>query len=232
MVFRQLFDYTSYTYTYLIGDAGRAILIDPVLEHVDQYLRLLSELDLTLDSTVETHVHADHVTAAGQLRAATGCTVIQGVKSAASGVDRSVDDGDSIAVGGLQLQVLYTPGHTDDSYCFLLEQAGQKYLFTGDTLFIRGTGRTDFQHGDNQAHYNSIFNKLLTLPEDTLVYPGHDYKGMTVSTIGEEKRHNPRLQVADAAAYGQLMDGLNLPKPKLIDVAVPANLALGLNEQS
>ena len=228
MVFRQLFDYTSYTYTYLIADSGKATLIDPVLENVNQYLRLLKELELTLDSTIETHVHADHVTAAGKLREATGCTVIQGVKSAAKGMDRTVDDGDVIDVGGLQLKVLYTPGHTDDSYCFLLEQGGQNYLFTGDTLFIRGTGRTDFQHGDNAAHYDSIFNKLLTLPEDTLVYPGHDYKGMTVSTIGEEKRFNPRLQVADAAAYGELMDGLNLPKPKLIDIAVPANIELGL----
>ncbi|MCV6605570.1 MAG: MBL fold metallo-hydrolase [Porticoccaceae bacterium] len=229
MVFRQLFDYSSYTYTYLIADGGRATLIDPVLENIDQYLGLLKELDLTLDSTIETHVHADHVTAAGKLREATGCTVIQGVKSAARGMDRSVDDGDVIAVGAIDLKVLYTPGHTDDSYCFLMERGGQNYLFSGDTLFIRGTGRTDFQHGDSQAHYNSIFNKLLTLPEDTLVYPGHDYRGMTVSTIGEEKRFNPRLQVASAEDYAHIMDNLNLPNPKLIDIAVPANIELGLN---
>ena len=231
MLFRQLFDEVSYTYTYLIADreSGKATLIDPVLEKVDQYTRLLSELELTLDSTVETHVHADHVTAAGKLREVTGCTVIQGIKSAATGMDRTVDDGDVISVGAIDVKVLYTPGHTDDSYCFLVEDGGQNYLFTGDTLFIRGTGRTDFQHGDSAAHYDSIFNKLLTLPEDTLVYPGHDYKGMTVSTIGEEKRFNPRLQVTNAEAYAEIMDGLNLPKPKLIDVAVPANLALGLN---
>ncbi|MGS2724380.1 MBL fold metallo-hydrolase [Porticoccus sp. GXU_MW_L64] len=229
MILRQLFDYSSYTYTYLIGDGGKAVLIDPVLENIDQYLRLLEQLGLALESTLETHVHADHVTAAGRLREITGCTVIQGEKSAARGIDRVVIDGDVIAVGGLELKVLYTPGHTDDSYCFLLEQGGQNYLFTGDTLFIRGTGRTDFQHGDSQAHYASIFNKLLTLPEDTLVYPGHDYNGMTVSTIGEEKHFNPRLQVADAQAYAEIMDNLNLPNPKLIDIAVPANIALGLN---
>lgn len=230
MLFRQLFDEVSYTYTYLIADrdSGKALLIDPVLEKVDLYLNLLKELELTLDSTVETHVHADHVTAAGKLRAATGCTVIQGEKSAAEGVDKRIHDGDVISVGSIALKVLYTPGHTDDSYCFLLEDNGQNYLFTGDTLFIRGTGRTDFQHGDSAGHYDSITTKLLTLPEETLVYPGHDYKGMTVSTIGEEKRFNPRLQVSDAAGYVEIMDNLNLPKPKLIDVAVPANLKLGM----
>lgn len=231
MLFRQLFDEVSYTYTYLIADkdSGQALLIDPVLEKLDQYTTLLDELGLALACTIETHVHADHVTAAGKLREATGCKVIQGQKSAANGADSTVHDGDVIAVGSVQVSVLYTPGHTDDSYCFLVEEGGQNYLFTGDTLFIRGTGRTDFQHGDSADHYDSIFNKLLTLPEDTLVYPGHDYKGMTVSTIGEEKRFNPRLQVANAEAYAEIMDNLNLPKPKLIDVAVPANLELGLS---
>jgi sulfur dioxygenase len=228
MLFRQLFDHDTYTYTYLIAqDYGQpAFIIDSVDKHIDLYLRLLKEYQLTLAATLDTHVHADHITASGKLRQATQCKIIMGAHSKAQGLDQTLADGEVITIGGMALTALYTPGHTDDSYCYLLADR----VFTGDTLFIRGSGRTDFQHGNSVHAYQSITEKLFTLPEATLVYPGHDYNGMTVSTIGEEKQHNPRLQVRSVAEYQQLMDNLNLAKPKLIDVAVPANLQCGLTE--
>ncbi len=226
MIFRQLFDSVSCTYTYLIASrrGGEALIIDPVLEKVDRYLQLLDELDLKLIKAVDTHVHADHITGLGELRDRTRCITVMGEQSQVDVVSVRVSEGDPIEIEGLALETLYTPGHTDDSYSFLLEGR----VFTGDTLLIRGTGRTDFQHGDPVAQYDSIFNKLLKLPEETLVYPAHDYKGDTVSTIGEEKAYNPRLQVSSVAQYVEIMNNLKLPNPKMMDVAVPANLKVGL----
>ena len=225
MLFRQLFDHTSHTYTYLLAArrGGEALIIDPVLENTAQYVRLLEELDAKLVMAVDTHIHADHVTALGALRNETGCASAMGKMTRAECVSVHFHEGDKLCVDNLHLDVLYTPGHTDDSYSFVLTDR----VFTGDTLLIRGTGRTDFQNGDPAAQYDSLFGKLLVLPEDTLVYPAHDYNGMTVSTIAEEKRHNPRLQVADRQAYIELMNGLELDNPKLMDIAVPANRACG-----
>ncbi len=226
MIFRQLFDSVSCTYSYLIGSrkGGEALIIDPVLDNVDRYLRLLSELDMKLVKAVDTHLHADHITGLGALRDSTRCITVMGEQSTADMVCQRVKDGDRIDVDGIRLKAIHTPGHTDDSYCFLLDGR----VFTGDTLFIRGTGRTDFQNGDPVAQYDSIFNKLLRLPDETLVYPGHDYKGDTVSTIREEKVYNPRLQVGSAEQYAEIMNGLNLPNPKMFDIAVPANMRIGL----
>ena len=226
MIFRQLYDHESSTYTYLLAErnGGEALLIDPVLKHTDQYVRLIEEMDLKLVLAVDTHIHADHVTALGSLRNHTGCVSAMGEMTRAECVSMHFQEGDRLKVDNLQLDVLYTPGHTSDSYSFLLPDR----VFTGDTLLIRGTGRTDFQNGDPAAQYDSLFNKLLKLPEQTLVYPAHDYKGMTVSSIGEEKRHNPRLQVADKQAYIEMMNGLKLDNPRLMDIAVPANRACGL----
>ncbi len=226
MIFRQFFDSVSGSYTYLLASrrGGEALIIDPVLEKVDRYLQLLDELELKLVKALDTHVHADHITGLGALRNRTRCITVMGQESGVDVVSQRVSDGDRIDIEGLSLQALYTPGHTDDSYCFLLADR----VFTGDTLLIRGTGRTDFQNGDARTQYDSIFNKLLTLPNETLVYPGHDYKGDTVSTIGEEKAFNPRLQVTCAEEYAEIMDNLNLPDPKQMDVAVPANLRVGL----
>ncbi len=227
MIFRQLFDSVSFTYTYLLASrrGGEALLIDPVIDKVDHYLRLLGELDLKLAKAVDTHVHADHISGLGALRDHTRCVTVMGRKSGTDVVSMRVDEGDKIEIGSIALDVLYTPGHTDDSYCFVMADR----VFTGDTLFIRGTGRTDFQHGDPRLAYDSLFNKVLKLPDDMLVYPGHDYKGDTVSTIGEEKAFNPRLQVTSVEEYADLMDNLNLPNPKQMDVAVPANLKLGFS---
>lgn len=225
MLFRQLFERESSTYTYLIAPhaGGEALLIDPVKTELGKYLQLIDELGLRLVVAIDTHVHADHVTALGDLRAASNCATLMGEQSKAECVSRKVSDGERIKVGGLELRALYTPGHTDDSYSFVMKDR----VFTGDTLLIRGTGRTDFQNGDPAAEYDSLFGKLLRLPERTLVYPGHDYRGWTVSSIGEERAHNPRLQARTKADYVALMRGLRLPNPKLMDVAVPANLACG-----
>ena len=229
MIFRQLFDQVSATYTYLLASrpGGEALIIDPVLEKVDRYIQLVNELDLKLVKAIDTHLHADHVTGIGALRDRTYCVTVMGEQSKADVVSMRVADGDKLTIEGLSLEVLYTPGHTDDSYCFRL---GDR-VFTGDTLLIRGTGRTDFQNGDPRAQYESIFNKLLRLPDETLVFPAHDYKGETVSTIAEERRFNPRLQVKSVEQYVEVMNGLNLPNPKMMDVAVPANMRVGLAQE-
>jgi sulfur dioxygenase len=230
MIFRQLFDSVSGTYTYLLASrrGGEALIIDPVIEKVERYLQLVKELDLNLVKAVDTHLHADHITGLGALRDRTRCITVMGEMSKVDVVSMRVSEGDRLTIEGLALDVLYTPGHTDDSYSFRLNDR----VFTGDTLLIRGTGRTDFQNGDARAQYDSIFNKLLKLPDDTLVFPAHDYKGETVSTIGEEKAFNPRLQVRSADEYAELMNNLNLPNPKLMDVAVPANMRVGLAQEA
>jgi glyoxylase-like metal-dependent hydrolase (beta-lactamase superfamily II)/rhodanese-related sulfurtransferase len=226
MIFRQLFDSTSSTYTYLLASrsGGEALIIDPVLEKVDRYVQLLRELNLKLIKAVDTHVHADHITGLGALRDRTHCITVMGEQSRTDVVSVRVGDGDRIEIEGVSLLAVYTPGHTDDSYSFVMADR----VFTGDTLLIRGTGRTDFQNGDATQQYHSIFHKLLKLPDDTLVYPAHDYKGDMVSTIGEERAYNPRLQVASLDEYVELMSKLNLPNPKMMDVAVPANLRIGM----
>lgn len=230
MLLRQLFDLESCTYTYLLADAATrdAVIIDPVKGQVPAYLQLLRELDLTLRAALDTHVHADHITGLGELRAATGCPSWMGRESAASCVSARFGDGTGLAFGRHRLVAMHTPGHTDDSYSFYLEADGQRMVFTGDTLLIRGTGRTDFQNGSARDQYHSLFDRLLQLPPDTLVYPAHDYKGWSVSTIAEERAFNPRLQVNGEAAYVQLMDQLKLPNPRLMDVAVTANQACGM----
>jgi glyoxylase-like metal-dependent hydrolase (beta-lactamase superfamily II) len=225
MIFRQLFDHTSHTYTYLVAErqGGEALLIDPVLENTEQYVRVIEELDVKLVLAVDTHIHADHITALGALREQTGCASAMGTMTQTECVSVHFHEGEKLRIDNLHLDTLYTPGHTDDSYSFVLNDR----VFTGDTLLIRGTGRTDFQNGDPAAQYDSLFGKLLTLPEDTLVYPAHDYNGMTVSSIREEKRFNPRLQVSSKQAYMDLMNGLELANPKLMDIAVPANRICG-----
>ena len=230
MIFRQLFDSTSGTYTYLLASrhGGEALIIDPVLEKVDRYLQLIKELDLNLVKAVDTHLHADHITGLGALRDRTRCITVMGEQTKADVVSMRLADGDKLTIEGLSLEAMYTPGHTDDSYSFLM---GDR-VFTGDTLLIRGTGRTDFQNGDSRQQYESLFGRLLKLPDETLVFPAHDYKGDTVSTIGEEKRYNPRLQVKSVEEYVDLMSKLNLPNPKMMDVAVPANIKVGLAQES
>ena len=228
MIFRQLFDSVSGTYSYLLASraGGEALILDPVIEKVDRYCQLLRELDLRLVKAVDTHLHADHITGLGELRDRTHCVTIMGEQSMADVVAMRVADGDKVTIEGLCLDVMYTPGHTDDSYSYLM---GDR-VFTGDTLLIRGTGRTDFQNGSARSQYDSIFNRLLKLPDETMVFPAHDYKGDTVSTIGEEKRYNPRLQVRSINEYVELMNNLNLPNPKLMDVVVPANMHVGLHQ--
>jgi glyoxylase-like metal-dependent hydrolase (beta-lactamase superfamily II)/rhodanese-related sulfurtransferase len=229
MIFRQLFDSVSGTYSYVLASrpGGEALILDPVLEKVDRYCQLLRELDLRLVKAVDTHLHADHVTGLGELRDRTHCITIMGEQSKADVVSMRVSEGDKVMIEGLSLDVMYTPGHTDDSYSYLM---GDR-VFTGDTLLIRGTGRTDFQNGSAKAQYDSIFNRLLKLPDETMVFPAHDYKGDTVSTIGEEKRYNPRLQVRSIDEYVELMGNLNLPNPKLMDVVLPANMHVGLHQE-
>src|ERR1700751_5700711 len=228
MIFRQLFDSVSGTSPYLIASrrGGEALILDPVLEKVDRYIQLVGELDLKLVKAVDTHLHADHLTGLGALRDRTHCVTVMGERSKVDVVSMRLTEGDKLTIEGLALDVLYTPGHTDDSYSFLMRDR----VFTGDTLLIRGTGRTDFQNGDPRAQYDSIFNKLLKLPNETLVYPAHDYKGDTVSTIGEEKLFNPRLKVKSVDEYVDLMNNLKLPNPKMMDVAVPANMHVGLHQ--
>jgi sulfur dioxygenase len=229
MIFRQLFDQVSGTYSYLLASrhGGEALIIDPVLERVDRYLQLVRELDLKLVKAVDTHLHADHITGLGALRDKTQCITVMGEQTKADVVSMRLGDGDKLTIEGLALDAIYTPGHTDDSYSFVMPDR----VFTGDTLLIRGTGRTDFQNGDPRSQYDSIFGRLLKLPEATLVYPAHDYKGDTVSTIGEEKAFNPRLQVKSIEEYVELMNNLKLANPKMMDVAVPANMKVGLHQE-
>ena len=225
MLFRQLFDKSSSTYTYLIASAkGReALIIDPVLENVEQYIKLLNELDLKLVKVIDTHIHADHITAASKLKNKTNCTTIMGEHTPSDAVEIKVKDNEIIYVDKLEIKVIYTPGHTKDSYSFLMDD----YLFSGDTLLINGTGRTDFQGGNSEDSYNSIFNRLLKLPEETLLYSAHDYNNQKVSTIGKEKKFNPRLQVNGINEYIDIMNNLNLSKPKLMDINVASNIKLG-----
>ena len=227
MIFKQVFDTKTSTYTYLIASAkGReAIIIDPVLENVDEYIQLLKELDLKLVKVIDTHIHADHVTGASKLKQATNCTTLMGEHTPADMVEIKVKDNELIKIDGLKIKSLYTPGHTSDSYSFLLDN----YLFSGDTLLINGTGRTDFQNGSSKDAYNSLFNNILKLPEETLVYPGHDYNGKFSSTIGNEKKFNPRLQVKSVDEYVEIMSNLNLSKPEMMDSNVSKNIRLGAN---
>lgn len=224
MIFRQLFERESSTYTYLLAarPGGHAVLIDPVDGFVDMYVQLLGQLGVTLACAIDTHTHADHITALGELRDRTGCQTVMGETSRATCVDRFVRDGEVLQCDGLALTAWFTPGHTDESFSFLLPDR----VFTGDLLLYRGTGRTDFQSGDAHKSWRSI-QRLFQLPDETLVYAAHDYKGWTVSTIGEEKRHNPRLAGKTEAEYVAIMQSLNLPRPAQMDVAVPANLACG-----
>ena len=225
MLFRQLFDTKSSTYTYLIASAkGReALIIDPVEENVDEYVNHLKELDLKLVKVIDTHIHADHVTGASKLKNNTNCSTVMGENSPAETVDIRLKDEETIEIDQLKIKALYTPGHTSDSYSFLMNN----YLFSGDTLLINGTGRTDFQNGSSKDAYNSLFNKLLKLPEETILYPGHDYNGKKSSTIGNEKKFNPRLQVDSVDQYIEIMSNLKLSKPKMIDTNVSRNLMLG-----
>jgi glyoxylase-like metal-dependent hydrolase (beta-lactamase superfamily II) len=225
MIFKQIFDQKSSTYTYLIAsDKGReALIIDPVIENVDEYIKLLKELDLKLVKVIDTHIHADHITGASKLKDITKCSTIMGDHTPAESVEIKVKDDEYIDLDNLKFRAMYTPGHTSDSYSFLMNN----YLFSGDTLLINGTGRTDFQNGNAKDAYNSIFNKLLKLPEETLLYPAHDYKGEIVSSIGKEKKQNPRLQVSSVEEYIDIMSNLNLKKPAELEINVARNINLG-----
>ena len=227
MIFKQVFDPKTSTYTYFIGSAkGReAVIIDPVIENVNKYIQLLTELDLKLVKVIDTHIHADHVTGASKLKKATNCATIMGEHTPSEAVEIKVKDNEIIKIDNLEIKSIYTPGHTSESYSFLLEN----YLFSGDALLINGTGRTDFQNGNSKDSYHSIFDKLLKLPEDTLLYPGHDYNGKKVSTIGNEKKFNPRLQVKNVDEYIEIMANLNLTKPDMMDSNVSRNIQLGIN---
>tara|TARA_B100000989_G_C19432986_1_gene423864 strand:- start:258 stop:944 length:687 start_codon:yes stop_codon:yes gene_type:complete len=228
MIFKQVFDQKSSTYTYLIASAeGReALIIDPVLENVEDYIKLLNELNLRLVKVIDTHIHADHVTGASKLKDLTKCSTIMGEHTPAEAVEIKVKDDEYIHLDNLKIRAMHTPGHTSDSFSFLMNN----YLFSGDTLLINGTGRTDFQNGNSKDAYNSLFNKILKLPDETLLYPAHDYKGETVSTIGKEKKFNPRLQVSNVEEYIEIMNNLNLKKPAEIDFNVANNIKLGAQD--
>jgi len=225
MIFKQIFDINSSTYTYLIASAkGReALIIDPVLENVEVYIKALKELDLRLVKVIDTHIHADHITAAFKLKKKTSCAIIMGEHTPSDTLEIKVKDDEIIKIDQLEIKTMHTPGHTSDSYSFLMNN----YLFSGDTLLINGTGRTDFQNGSAKDSYKSIFNKLLKLPDETLLYPAHDYNDKKFSTIGNEKKFNPRLQVKSEDDYVEIMNNLNLPKPKLIDINISRNIKLG-----
>ena len=227
MILKQVFDTRTSTYTYLIASAnGReAVIIDPVIENVSEYIQLLKELDLKLVKVIDTHIHADNVTAASKLKQATNCATLMGEHTPADAVEIKVKDNEMINIDDLNIKSIYTPGHTSESYSFLLDN----HLFSGDALLINGTGRTDFQNGNSRDSYHSIFDKLLKLPEDTLLYPGHDYNGKKVSTIGNEKKFNPRLQVKNVDEYIEIMSNLNLTKPDMMDSNVSRNIQLGIN---
>jgi len=229
MLFRQFFDTQSSTYTYVLASraGGEAVIIDPVKEQLEQYLKVIEQLDLQLVHAIDTHTHADHITALGDLRDATHCTTIMGELSKAHCVSQHVHEDEILRVDGIELRALYTPGHTDESFSFVLNPSAPQAVFTGDVLLIRGSGRTDFQGGDPHRSWDSIVNKLFKLPGATTLYPAHDYNGWTASSIGEEKQFNPRLAGKTETEYVEIMRGLNLPNPKMMDVAIPANLDCG-----
>ncbi len=222
MIFEQLFDTKSSTYTYIIssGKGREALIIDPVIESTDKYIKILKNLDLKLVKVIDTHIHADHISGLNELSKKTKCSKIMGEKSSSEILDIRVKENEKIKIENIELISMYTPGHTDCSYSFLMNDR----VFTGDTLLINSTGRTDFQNGNSHDAYYSLFNKLLKLPEKTLVYPAHDYNGKKYSTIESEKNNNPRLQVKSAEEYAEIMDNLNLKSPDMIDIAVPANI--------
>ncbi|WP_438397035.1 MBL fold metallo-hydrolase [Caballeronia sp. DA-9] len=229
MLFRQLFDSTSCTYTYVLASraGGEAIIIDPVKDQLEQYLKVIEERDLKLVHAIDTHTHADHITALGDLRDITHCTTIMGELSQAHCVSQHVREDELVCVDGIELRAIYTPGHTDESFSFVLNPSAPQAVFTGDVLLIRGSGRTDFQGGDAHRSWDSIVNKLFKLPDTTTLYPAHDYKGWTASSIGEEKHFNPRLAGKTESEYVDIMNSLHLPNPTMMDVAIPANLACG-----
>ena len=222
MIFEQLFDNKSSTYTYILssGKGREALIIDPVLDNTEQYLNLLDKLELKLVKVIDTHIHADHITGLNELSQRTKCRKIMGDRSKSEVVDLRVKENENVEIDNINLKVMYTPGHTDCSYSFLMEDR----IFTGDTLLINGTGRTDFQNGDPYQSYDSIFNKILKLPDNTLVFPAHDYNGKKSSTIQNERENNPRLQVSSASEYADIMNNLKLSNPEMMDIAVPANV--------
>ena len=222
MIFNQLFDNKSSTYTYIIasGKGREALIIDPVIENTDEYIKVLKNLDLKLVKVIDTHIHADHITGLNELSKRTGCSKIMGEQSKSEVLDIRVKDNEKIIIEDIELTSIYTPGHTDCSYSFLMNDR----VFTGDILLINTTGRTDFQSGSSYDAYDSLFNRLLKLPEKTLVYPAHDYNEKKYSTIENEKNNNPRLQVSSKEEYAEIMNSLNLSIPIMMDIAVPANI--------
>ena len=222
MIFNQFFDEVSSTFTYLIssGEGREALIIDPVIEKTNEYILYLKKLDLKLVKVIDTHIHADHISGLKELHKQTNCTLIIGENSRSEVVNLKIKDNEKIKIENIEVISMYTPGHTDCSYSFLMNDR----IFTGDTLLINGTGRTDFQNGNPIDQYHSLFDRILTLPEKTFVYPAHDYKGKKVSTIGDEKNNNPRLKVKSPHQYAELMNNLSLGNPKMIDIAVPANI--------
>ena len=222
MIFEQLFDTKSSTYTYIVssGKGREALIIDPVIDNTDEYISVLKNLDLKLVKVIDTHIHADHISGLNELSKRTKCSKIMGEQSASEVIDIRVKDNEKIKIENIELISMHTPGHTDCSYSFVMNDR----VFTGDILLINGTGRTDFQNGSSHDAYNSLFNKLLKLPEKTLVYPAHDYNGKKYSTIKNEKRNNPRLQISSVEEYAEIMDNLNLEFPETMDIAVPANI--------
>ena len=222
MIFEQLFDTKSSTYTYIIssGKGREALIIDPVIEHTDEYIKILDKLKLKLVKVLDTHIHADHITGLNELNKRTNCIRVMGENSKSEVIDLKVKENEKVKLENNELKAIYTPGHTDCSYSYLMNDR----VFTGDTLLINGTGRTDFQNGSSEDAYDSLFNKLLKLPKKTIVYPAHDYNGKKFSTIENEINNNPRLQVKSKEEYSEIMNNLNLANPKMMDIAVPANV--------
>ena len=221
MIFNQLFDDKSSTYTYIIssGKGREALIIDPVIEHTKKYIKILQDLELKLVKVIDTHIHADHISGLNELNKQTECTRVMGEESESEVIDLRVKENEKVKIEKVELTTLYTPGHTKCSYSYLMNDR----VFTGDTLLINGTGRTDFQGGSAMEQYDSIFNKLLKLPDKTLVYPAHDYNGKKFSTVENERNNNPRLQVNSPDEYIQIMNNLKLANPKMMNIAVPAN---------
>lgn len=227
LIFRQLFDKETSTYTYLLADAAlrEGILIDPVLEQKNRDINLIEELGLKIKYVLDTHVHADHITGASAIRNQLHSKYVVGAGSALECADILIKDGDSLNFGSFQIDALATPGHTDSCMSFYIDNM----VFTGDTLLVRGCGRTDFQQGSVEKLYNSIHQKIYNLPPNTLVYPAHDYHGVSCSTVSEEEKWNPRISVdQNLEGFKKIMDELKLEQPKFIDVAIPANLKCGL----